>query len=370
MLTPLFLYVKLFFLMCIKNSHLKKIYIILYIFFLVIFIKFFFLSNISTYAKNYIIKDIEITEPYNVEFKKENVIDKAFTEAFNLLLIKILSSNELNKLNDINLISIKPMIDSFSIIDEKFVNNNYSAKFDVLFGKKEVLEFLSNKNIISSSPVSKNILFIPIFLDLDENKFLMYNNNDFYTNWNSRESKSELLKYMLPDEDIDDLNLIKRNLENIENYDFKDLLLKYDQDDFIISIFFKNKKKLSVLSKLKFKNNISTIKNEYVEESSENIIRELKLSFENIWKQKNQINTSIRFFLNISINSKNINLIERFENELMNSDLVYNFNIDKITNVETIYKITYNSTPDKFISEFLSKNFKLDTSNNTWIINE
>ena len=47
------------------------------------------------------------------------------------------------------------MLNSFSITDEQFVNNNYSAKFNVLFQKKDILNYLNKRNIISSSPIKR-----------------------------------------------------------------------------------------------------------------------------------------------------------------------------------------------------------------------
>ena len=334
------------------------------------FINFFFISYTPANSKIYSIDNIKITEPYNIEFKKEKVIDKAFKEAFNLLIAKILSSEEMNKINENNLRSIKQMIDSFSIINEQFINNNYSADFEVLFSKKEVLKYLDYKNVVSSSPKKKNILFIPILLDLDRDEFVIYDKNFFYTNWNLEKKKSDLLTYMLPEEDIEDLNLIKKNIDNIENYDFKDLLVKYDQQDFIISIFFYSKNNFSVLSKIKLDNKISIIKSEYIKKNLNNIMSELKTLFENKWKKLNQINTSIRLSLDLSLNSKNIKLIQRFENELNNSDLIYNYNIEKITSDKTTYNIIYNSTPDNFINEFSSKKFQINISKNIWEIYE
>ena len=66
--------------------------------------------------------------------------------------------------------------------------------------------------------------------------------------------------------------------------------------------------------------------------------------------------------------SKNYILSEKLEKKLYELDLVSNYYIDSFTNEKIIYKIIYNSTPDKFISEFTSNNFKLNTSNSIWSV--
>ena len=55
--------------------------------------------------------------------------------------------------------------------------------------------------------------------------------------------------------------LIKKNYDIIEQYDFKEIINKYSLNDSIIALFFKNDKDLRVLSKITLKNNM-VIKNQ------------------------------------------------------------------------------------------------------------
>ena len=124
----------------------KKNYpIFLYIFFtsLVLFLMQF--STNKVYAKFYKIKNIEIVEPYEVSFNKLHAIDKAFISAFHELILKITSAEDSDKLKNIKLDTIKSLVHSFSIVDEKFVNNNYFVNFEVDFNKKSVLKYLERK---------------------------------------------------------------------------------------------------------------------------------------------------------------------------------------------------------------------------------
>ena len=41
------------------------------------------------------------------------------------------------------------MIDSFTISDEKFINNEYFAKLETTFNKKKILKFLEKKKYFS-----------------------------------------------------------------------------------------------------------------------------------------------------------------------------------------------------------------------------
>ena len=53
-----------------------------YIFFLFLFVFFIKFSTTYLYANNYKIQNLEISAPYEVDFDKQNIIDRAFVLAF------------------------------------------------------------------------------------------------------------------------------------------------------------------------------------------------------------------------------------------------------------------------------------------------
>ena len=344
---------------------------IFFLFFVVIFIKF---STTNIYANNYKIENVEISEPYEINFNKQNIIDRAFRLAFNELIAKITISNENIHLHNIDIKLIKSFIDSFSIVDEKFIDNKYFAKLYVDFDKKNVREFLQKKNIFPSVMKEKKLFVMPILIDVQKNQLSLFSENPFYINWNEKNEKHYLLKYIVPNEDIEDINTLKRNLNNIEDYNFGEIILKYDLEDYIIIILFKNKESLKVLSKINFNNNSIILNKAFLavnfneKKSLEKIIIELKNSYENQWKKINQINTSIKLPLTLSLNSKNYKLIQKFEKEISNLDLVSQYYIDYFSNQNIIYKIIYNSTPKKFIQELESTGIILNTSSKIWSV--
>ena len=100
--------------------------------------------------------------------------------------------------------------------------------------------------------------------------------------------------------------------------------------------------------------------------SHENIIKDLKNEFEIQWKKLNIINASIKLPITLSVKSKDYILIKKLDKKLHELDLVSNYYIDSFSSEEIIYKIIYNSTPDKFINEFTNSNIILNTSNPIW----
>ena len=69
--------------------------------------------------------------------------------------------------------------------------------------------------------------------------------------------KYELINYILPTQDIEDFNIIKNNIKNLESYDFKEIIDKHDIEDHIIMIVFKSSQKLRVFNKISLNKKIN-----------------------------------------------------------------------------------------------------------------
>jgi len=347
---------------------LKKLYI--YFCFLALLNIFF--STVNTYAKTFSINDIQISAPFEINFNKNDIIDEGFTKAFDQLILSIVQTKDQKKLKKISLGLIKGLIETFSIKEEKFIDEIYYLNLNVSFNKKSVFKLLESKNIFPSSPIKKNVFFIPIIVDDNKDKILMFSESYIFNNWNSSIKKYHLLNYILPSEDLDDFNLIKHNLNNLENYNFKEIIQKYNIDDYIIMIVLKSNKEIRVLNKINFnkttylKNlkfqNLSLSNDIEIEEFSE----KLKTIYENYWKSINEINTSVKLSLTISIDNYDNLKISQFEKVLSNIDLIYDFYILKFNNKKNIYKIVFNGSPDNFLKTMKGKNYEFDTQKKIW----
>ena len=136
-------------------------------------------------SKTYNVEKVEIIEPYDLDFKKEIVIDKAFKSAFEILISRIINSDNIKSIDFNNIDEIRTMVDSFLIKNEKFIKNNYIAEFNILFNRKDILTFLNSKNITASTPKKKKILFLPLYIDVSTNELIMYSENKYYKKWNN-----------------------------------------------------------------------------------------------------------------------------------------------------------------------------------------
>jgi len=351
-----------------KLNNSNKLYIIF--FSSVLFINIIFSTSLN--ASLFKISDLEISEPFELNFNKEKVVEKGFIEAFHELISMITTSGDKKKIVDTEVMIIKGLIDSFTMSNERFINNKYYVNFDVNFNKKNILNFFEKQNIFPSIPQKKNLLLIPILVDVQSDKILLFTNNVFYEKWNKNNERYYLLNYLLPSEDLEDVNLLSQNSKSIEDYDFKEIIEKYDLNDFIITIIYKNNKDLKILSKIQL-NQFSKIDNktyENIELSNEKdfelVLTNLKISYENYWKNNNQINTSIKLPLTISVNATKHEKIQILENSLNELDLVSSFEVSKINNQNIYFKIIYNGSPNKFLSDMKNANIIIINRNQIW----
>ncbi len=345
----------------------------LYIFFIILSLNLFFFSTEKIVAKSFEIENIDISRPFEINFNKNEVIDEGFEDAFFELISIIVNSSDKKKINRIKLNEIKGMIESFTIKEEKFINEIYYVNLGVSFNKKKIFNYLEKKNIFPSVPIKKKFLFIPIIIDERKKDLLIFNNNQVYNKWNENLKKTYLIEYILPTEDLEDLDMIKKNYQNIEEYDFKEIISKYNLNHSIITLIFMNDKGMRVLSRITNGNNVILNNQSYSyndisnTEQVNSLITDLKLIYEDYWKKKNQINTSIKFPLSIKV--ANNQLIKNFENDLSNVDLIYDFYITKFNKNFTYYQIIFNDSPNVFLEIMREKNYNFDTQNRTWSLN-
>ena len=351
-----------------KLLRFKKVYIFFssFVLFIIIF------STTYSHANTFKVSNIEISSPFEVNFEKNLVIDDGFKISFFNLLTMITTSGDRDKIKNTPIKEIKGMIDSFTIGEEKFINNEYFANLETTFNKKKVLKFLERKNIFPSMPLKNKVLLIPILIDTETDSVYLFYNNIFYNKWNDKKNNFQLLEYLLPSEDLDDLDKIQSVKNNIDAHDFSDLIAKYDLKDHIVLIIYKNKSEIKILSKINLNNSLKLDNKRYDkinlqnESEAETLIIDLKNAYEEQWKKNNEINTSIKLPITISVNSKNYKQIAEIENAIENIDLISEFYILKFDSQNTLFKIIYNGSPKFFLNDMSKQNLDLIMTNNVW----
>ena len=348
----------------------------LYIFFIFLSLNIFFFSTVKSEAKAFDINNIDISRPFEIDFSKNEVINAGFKKAFFELVSAILSSSDQKKINQVKLNEIKGMIETFTIKEEKFIDEVYYVNLGVSFNKKKVFEFMEKKNIFPSVPRKKKFLFIPIIIDENKKDLLIFYNNKIFTEWNNFTKNYHLIEYLLPEEDLEDLKIIKNKYEFIEEYDFKEIISKYNLSSSIVALIFKKENKIRILSKITDNDNTVLTNKTFSEinfdnvNDIENLIIKLKVSYEDFWKSSNQVNTSIKLTLNIRVNNKDTFEISKFEKVLDENELVYEYYISRFDKDFTFYQIIFNSNPNTFLKLMSDKEFMFNTQNKIWTLEQ
>ncbi len=346
----------------------------LYIFFAFLSLNIFFFSTDKVVAKSFDVNNIEISKPFEINFDKNKVIDDGFVKAFSNLISTITISSDQAMIKEIKLAEIKGMIESFSVKEEKFVDEIYHVNLGVSFNKKKIFNYLENHNVFPSVPDRKKFLLLPIIIEENNNNLTTFSENKLFIDWNKYNKKTHLLDYLLPTEDIEDLNLIKKNYEKIEKYDFKDITKKYNLNDSIVTLVFKNNDNVRILSRITIENKVVlknlSFSNINLNDNGDiaNLIDKLKNTYEDHWKIFNRINTSIKLPILIKLESSDNLKVSNFEEILNEINLIYDHFVLKFDNNHIYYQIIFNGTPNLFLKLMKDKDFIFNTQNKTWVL--
>jgi len=161
------------------------------------------------------INNIKVQGELDLNFSRNKYLKIAFIDSFNALMKKILLSRDLKKVKNTKLNQIEKLINNFQIIEEKYLKNVYEIDLKVFFNEDRVKKYLRKKNISFSQPETITAVFFPIlFVD---GQFKNFNENFFYKEWDKIKIENELINFILPLEDLDDISEIIKMKNKIEN---------------------------------------------------------------------------------------------------------------------------------------------------------
>ena len=175
---------------------------------------------------------------------------------------------------------------------------------------------------------------------------------------------------------MEDINLIKNKSNDIENYNFEKIIEKYFLDHSIVALIFKKNKETKILSKISIKDKKIIKNNSFSDFDFRNkneinlLIGQLKMIYEDLWKDYNQINTSIRFPLLVKVNNKDLDISSKFEKILNEIDLIGKYSINKFDKEYIYYEILFNGSPKNFLTIMKNKNYNFDTQKKIWVLND
>ena len=239
---------------------------------------------------------------------------------------KILLSEDLVKLNDVELNQIKVLVNSFKIEDEIYSKKKYKGNFTIFFDDIKVKKLLIKKNISFSQPKNISAVFFPVFF-IDD-KLLNYSENHFYNNWAKVQIENQLINYILPIEDLDDFLKLKKIKNNIDEFDIINLVKKYNTKNYVLILMEYKNNKLNVYLKTNFNNNklnkfISySLQNINDKKKLDKILKELKVKITDLWKSENIVNLAAPLSIRLKFQYEHIEELSRLKNIFQQMNII------------------------------------------------
>ena len=320
----------------------------------------------------FIINNVEVEGEIDLNFSREKYINKAFLDSFQILASKILLAKDLNKISNIKLKKIKNLINSFQVLEERYQNDKYRAVFKIFYNDIKVKKLLGQENISFSQPKNISAVFFPILVLNDE--IQDFNENFFYTQWTTVKIKNELINFILPLEDLDDISRIQEMKNKIEELNVDDLVNKYNIKNYVFTLIDHQNERLNVYLKTNFNNN-KVSKNLFYElDNIENqsklnfILKDLKIQITDIWKEANVINLSIPLSIKVKFQHLNLKKLDKLESTFYKISVIENYSLEELNINNSFFKIYYYGNPKKLQTELLRFGYRLINDQGYWEI--
>ena len=327
-----------------------------------------------------VLSNTNIFNVNNVKISKENstnrakLINQAFKESFLKLINKLLLEDDYQKLTSTNLEQIKKLISYYQIINSDNKEDTKDIKVNVFFDKNKVHNFFYQRNILYSDITNTEIVLFPLLRN--KNEYFIYSQNYFFKNWNIK-NQDNLIQYILPLENIENIQKINFFKKNIYELDITDFFKEYENNNLVFATIEINNDVAEIFLNTKIENKsikkkITLKKNKALNEEDfyNNIILEINKILKDLIKSQNLIDVRTPSFLNVEIKlEKKSNLVE-FNNRLKKIDLIDNFYIQELNKDYALVKIKYLGKIENIISKLKSQNINLQLIKGQWKLTE
>ena len=331
----------------------------------------FFNKTQNVFASNsvFTVDNIEVSGPIKTTNNREKYLNLAFKKGFSKLITAIIKKEDQKELLSIELNNIKNFISSYKILEEKNYNNNYNLKINLFFNRGQIEEYLINKNISYSEMKKFDMLIYPIYITGSELQVI--SKNKFYADWN-KTNIYDNANFILPLQNLDDINFIKENLPKLEETDLSRLVKNYEITNSTIIILRYNQKKLDVflksnlsgiekLKKIDFK--IENLDNEDIRND---IISSLKSYTVELWKEENLIDISTPSFITLNINTKNPKSLKEIIDKIKKINSIDSFSIENFDNNFVKIKIKFFGKIKNLQNNFIENGFEVQFIDDQW----
>ena len=323
----------------------------------------------STFTVDNIIVTSELTNVYNNSRKK--YLNIGFKKGFKNLVINLLRKEDQKRILSTDLNKIKSLIENYRVVDEKISDKNYMLNISITFDKNKTKQFFYEKNIPYSESKNLQIILYPIMISGSE--LQVFSENNFFEEWNDSKDFHNI-DFILPVENIEDINFLKQNVKVLEEIDLKSLVDNYEFRNSTILILRYDKKKLNVF----FKTNLNGIKkinkvefkvdNLDSREVRADLIRSLKFYINELWKEENLVDISVPSYLTVNAKLNNPESLKNITSRLNKINFIESYSINELSKNLAKIKIRYLGKIKNLQDGFVKNGFKFEIIHNQWVL--
>ena len=326
-------------------------------------------QNVFSNSNVFTVDNIEIIGETNVQDYRKKYLKVAFKRGFQKLISSIIKKENERELLSTDFKTLQSLISSYRILDEKIQENKYNLKVSITFDKNLVSKFLLKKNISYSEVKKLDMVLYPILIKNSE--FQVLSKNKFFNEWNE-EKIFENITFILPIENLDDIDFIETHLQILEETDLSRLVDNYEIRNSTILILRYDQKKLSVFLKSKFENNKKVSKIDFKLDSIENrdsrkdIIKNLKFYINELWKKENLIDISAPSYLTINTRIKDAYSLKKIVEKIREISLIESYAIEQLDNKSAKIKVKFFGKIKSLQNSFRDNGFDFKILHDEW----
>ena len=343
---------------------MKKIII-----FLLIILFFTKTQNVFGNTKVFTVDNIEVDGKSSEKNYRKKSIQVAFRTGFQKLIKNIIRKEQQRELLSTDLETINSLISSYRILEETVLQDTYNIKYLVKFNRSSVEKFLRNKNVSYSQIKKLNIIIYPILVNNSE--LQVFSKNKFFEEWN-KEENFENINFILPVENLDDLNFIRNNIDDLEEINMSKLVDNYEIKNSAILILRYDENKLNIFLKTKLFNTTKVKKIDFnlddmnKIEARSDIILKLKNYIHELWKEENLIDISAPSYLTVNTSIQDNSSLTKIIQRIKNISLIDNYTIEEISNESVKIKIKFFGKIKNLKDGFESNGIEIKIIHNEW----
>ena len=329
-------------------------------------------QNVFSSTDTFTVDNIEVTGTINDQNYKNRQLDTAFRKGFEKLISSIVKREDQKELFSTDLKTVKLLLSNYRIVEESTKGNEHKLIINITFDRNLVSQFLFKKNISYAEVKKLEVIIYPIVISNSE--LSMFSKNKFFQEWNDNKD-FENITFMLPVEDLDDIDFIKKNLSVLEEINLNRIVDNYEIRNSAILIFRYDNKKLNAF----MKTNLEGVKkakkidfgSEGLEdkESRNSIIKSVKYYINELWKEENLIDISVPSYLVVNTKIKDPSSLEKIIKIMKKISLIDNHIVQELNSESAKIKIKFFGKIQNLQNSFLRNGIEFKIIHDEWNLN-